>query len=147
MEQQLIRHFIAALSYRTTIAIKNAPADFANFELGKETRKPIEILNHMTMLIQFVLRCYKENDPFENVIGSWESETNRFYAALEELDHVLAEGLSPTKMPIEVLLQGPLADAMTHVGQLTMLRRMTDASVHYENYMKADIQIGHIRPL
>lgn len=147
MESRLLRHYLATLSYRTTLALKNAPANYPELEIGKNVRKPLEILNHITFLMAYTINCYKELnlDEYRN-IHNWETEIQRFYNTIEELDRILQEETLPLSRTGEQLLQGPLADAMTHVGQLTMLRRLANEPVPYENYMDADIEIGRLRP-
>ena len=44
----------------------------------------------------------------------------------------------------EKLFQGPIADALTHVGQLAMMRRAAGAPVKGENYFVADITVGRV---
>jgi hypothetical protein len=133
--------------YRTAVAIKEAPEQYPTFALGKEVRQPVELLNHMSMLLSFVTRCYTGEERIAVEVGDWSTEVPRFYDVAEKLDRVLESGASPRDKTAEQLLQGPLADAMTHVGQLAMLRRMADSPVVYENYMKADIRAGQLRPL
>ena len=147
MVNNLLRHFLATLSYRTTLAIKEAPADYIVLKVGGNGRSPLEILNHITFLMAYTISCYKDYNLAEyRNIHSWETETLRFYDTLEELDGILREEVLPLTRSVEQLLQGPFADAMTHVGQLMMLRRLANAPVPYENYMEADIEIGRIRP-
>lgn len=147
MENYLLRHYLATLSYRMTLALKNAPADYSELDIGKNVRKPLEILNHITFLMAYTINCYKEFNLNEyRNIHNWETEIQRFYNTLEELDQILREETLPLSRTVEQLLQGPLADAMTHVGQLTMLRRLANAPVPYENYMDADIEIGRLNP-
>lgn len=146
MESQMLRHYLATLSYRTTHAIKDAPPQFPNFDSGMDARKPIEILNHITFLMAYVIHCYKgiELDEYRSQ-KSWELEVSRFYETLEQLDLILSEELSPNIRTMEQLIQGPFADAMTHVGQLTFIRRLANSPVVYENFMTAAIHIGHIQ--
>jgi hypothetical protein len=146
MENDLLRHYLAALSYRTTVTLKNAPDHFPELEIGENIRKPLEILNHITFLIAYTISCYQEFnlDEYRNM-HNWETEIQRFYHTLEDLDQILQKESLPRSRTIEQLLQGPFADAMTHVGQLTMLRRLANAPVTYENYMDADIEIGRLR--
>ena len=42
------------------------------------------------------------------------------------------------------MFQGPIADALTHIGQIGMMRRMAGAPVRGENYFKADIAAGRV---
>jgi hypothetical protein len=147
MENDLLRHFLATLSYRTTQAIQDVPPHFPNFDMGKGVRKPIEILNHMTFLMGYTIHCYQEINLDEyRPLKSWEQEVTCFYVTLEKLDNILGEGISPTTRTIEQLIQGPFSDAMTHVGQLNLIRRVADSAVAYENFMDANIQKGCINP-
>jgi hypothetical protein len=147
MQNELLRHMLATLSYRVTPALQNTPTNFPEFNIGKEVRTPINILRHMSRVLtyahsMFAPEKYSENYDFPT--GSWEWEVDRFYQTLEQLDQVLMDS-KPGDMTWEQLLQGPLSDAMTHVGQLTMLRRIADSPLSYENFIKANIQIGELR--
>jgi hypothetical protein len=147
MESPILRHFIATLSYRTTQALQDAPPHYPFLDIGKGVRKPIEILNHMTFLMGYTIHCYQtiDLDDFRQ-LKSWELEVNGFYKTLEKLDRILDEGMAPIARSEEQLIQGPLSDAMTHVGQLTLMRRLADSPISYENFMEANIRHGHIYP-
>jgi hypothetical protein len=67
----------------------------------------------------------------------------RFFAALEAFDRRLASDRALAVAP-EKLFQGPIADALTHVGQIAMLRRMAGCPVRGENYFVAPIEIGRV---
>ena len=54
------------------------------------------------------------------------------------------EGETPLASSVEKVFQGPMADALTHVGQLTMLRRLAGCPVKGENYFVADIAAGRV---
>ncbi|WP_209121364.1 hypothetical protein [Alkalihalobacillus sp. BA299] len=144
MESHLFRHYLATLSFRATIAIKNAPNHFHNFQAGKGVRTPVEILSHTSDVLTLAYSWFVDAERKKSV-GEWEEEVDRFYHLVEKLDHVIAQQL-PMKATNEQLLQGPLADAMTHIGQLVMLRRLADSPTERENYIKADIKVGEIRP-
>jgi hypothetical protein len=146
VEKHLLRHYISTLSYRTKLALKDAPAEFSELQIGEEVRKPVEIVNHMTFLMAYTISCFKDFELDEyRKIHEWEEEIERFYRTLEELDKILQEEKMPKTRTIEKLLQGPLADAMTHVGQLTMMRRIAGAPVPYENFMDAKIEARNLR--
>ncbi|MED1205772.1 hypothetical protein [Heyndrickxia acidicola] len=147
MKNDLLRHFLASLSYRATQAIQEVPSHFSHLELGNEVRKPIEILNHITFLMAYTIHCFQEI-PLEDYrkMKNWEQEVQAFYETAEKLDHILEKDLTPSIRTYEQLIQGPFSDAMTHVGQLSMMRRLADAPVKYENFMEADIRKGFIYP-
>ncbi|RIV23214.1 hypothetical protein D2Q93_07925 [Alicyclobacillaceae bacterium I2511] len=145
----LLRHLLATLAYRATQAFSNAPSNFPELVIGKDVRTPIEILRHMSRVLTYahsLLEPKDDGDNYEFSSGTWEWEVDRFYGVLEKLDQVFIESKTGD-ITWQQLVQGPLADAITHVGQLTMLRRMADSPVTYENFIKADIQIGKIRYL
>ena len=73
----------------------------------------------------------------------WNVEVQRFFDGLAALDRVLAAD-PPFAGSIEKLIQGPLADALTHVGQLAMLRGMAGAAVRPESYARAQIEAGRV---
>ncbi|NOT09836.1 MAG: hypothetical protein HOP28_16710 [Gemmatimonadales bacterium] len=140
----LLRHTLATLGYRAAKALRNAPSDFGDFRLGEGTRTPLEIVGHLGDLCDWAVHLadgrhvWKEEAP-----PSWEAGTTRFFAALERLDARLAAGLL-SDATAELLFQGPIADALTHVGQISLLRRRAGAPVRGENYLKADIRAGRV---
>lgn len=73
----------------------------------------------------------------------WEKEVERFFAALRSFDDFLASG-SPVEARLGKLFQGPVADALAHVGQLAILRRMAGAPLKGENYYKAEVTVGRV---
>ena len=70
-------------------------------------------------------------------------EVARFFRSLEALDAYLASDAT-LGWSAERLFQGPIADALTHTGQLTMLRRLAGAPVRGENYARAMITAGTV---
>jgi len=143
-KKEMLRHTVATLAYRGGKAVSNAPKDFATFRVNETTRTPGEILAHIGDLLDWALcvakgeYVYKESPPLP-----WEEGVARFFAALKELDSYLASA-APLGYPAEKIFQGPIADALTHVGQISMLRRMAGAPVRGESYFKAEIVIGRV---
>jgi hypothetical protein len=144
LKREMLRHTVATLAYRGGKVVSNAPEDFATFRVNETTRTPGEILAHIGDLLDWALSVakgeytYKESSPL-----AWEEEVERFFAALKEFDSYLASD-APLGYSAEKIFQGPLADALTHVGQIGMLRRMAGAPVRGESYFKAEIQIGRV---
>jgi len=138
----LLRHAVATVAYRASKAVRETPERFADFAAGPTTRSPGQILGHMADLFEWALSMARGSTRWPDS-GSlpWLEEIDRFFAALEAFDAYLAAG-EPLGVPTERLLQGPVADALTHVGQLTMLRRLAGGPVRGENYAKADIAAG-----
>lgn len=146
LKREMLRHTVATLAYRGGKAVSNAPESFAAFRASETTRIPAKILAHIGDLLDWALsmakgeRVWKDSTPL-----AWNDEVARFFAALETFDSYLASN-EPLSVTAEKLFQGPIADALTHVGQIALLRRMADAPVRGENYFKAEITIGRIGP-
>jgi hypothetical protein len=143
-KRDFLRHTLATLAYRGGKAVRNAPGEFADFQGAG--RRPVQILAHLGDLLDWGLsmaqgkRGYTESKPLV-----WDEEVRRFFSALQRLDDYLASA-EPVHAPLEKLFQGPVADALTHVGQIAMLRRLAGASISGENYFVADIAIGRVGP-
>jgi hypothetical protein len=139
-KRQFMRHALAALAYRATRALDGAPDDFAQFT-GCE-RTPGEILAHMGDLFDWSLSIAQGQQRWHNSQPlSWADEKQRFFAALSEFDAYLAAS-EPLHAEIEQLFQGPVADAISHVGQLAMMRRLAGYKIPGENYYVANIKAG-----
>ncbi len=140
----LLRHSVAILAYRGGKSLRNAPAEFAKFKASPTTRTPVEILAHIGDLLDWALCHAQGKSKWRNSKPKkWEKEVARFFAALEKFDQYLASGTS-LGCPPEKLFQGPIADALTHIGQIAMLRRMAGSPIRGENYYGADITEGRV---
>jgi len=141
-----LRHTVATLAYRCSKALRGAPDSFAEFKAGPSTRTPIEILAHIGDLLDWVLSQAEGQERWRSYdYSSWEVEKRRFHSALAAFDDYLASE-RPLHKPAERMFQGAVADALTHTGQITMLRRLAGSHVRGENYSRADIQIGRVGP-
>jgi hypothetical protein len=145
-KRDFLRHTVATLAYRGGKAVRNAPAGFAEFRGCASGRSASQILAHVGDLLDWGLsvargkQTWKSSEPL-----AWDKETARFFDALKNFDDYLASA-EPLHAPPEKLLQAPLADALTHVGQIAMLRRMAGGPVKAENYFVADIVSGRVGP-
>lgn len=139
-----LRHTLATLAYRGGKAVRGAPPGFGDFRVGTESRTPGEILAHIGDLLDWALWMCRGEQRWKNSEPQpWSEEVARFHGALQELDAFLASN-AVLGASIERVFQGPLADALTHVGQLTLLRRLAGSPVRAENYAKADIAAGQV---
>jgi len=144
--RQLLRHTVATLAYRGRKTLRDAPDKFAEFRVSETTRTPGQILAHLGDLLDWALWLAKgKHEWHDSTPLPWEKGVERFFAALQALDDYLASSL-PLLCPAEKLFQGPLADALTHVGQIALLRRLAGAPVRAENYFRADIVAGRVGP-
>jgi len=137
--RRLLRHFLAALAYRTQKALRDTPANFGSFSAGNGVRTPAELVRHMTSVLGYARTFFIGGEYWPDPMPSLEHEIDRFHEMLQDLaDHLEAgaplQGTSP-----ERLLQGPFSDAMTHAGQLIMLRRLAGFPVAPENFVFAQI--------
>ena len=141
-----LRHTVATLAYRGGKAVRGAPESFAQFKAGPTTRTPIEILSHIGDLLDWALSQAEGKERWADASTlSWEGEVKRFHASLSSYDAYLASR-KPLHKPAERMFQGAIADALTHTGQLTMLRRLAGSHVRGENYSRADIRMGRVGP-
>jgi hypothetical protein len=143
-KREMLRHTVATLAYRGGKAVQNAPDGFNKFRVNDTTRTPEEILAHIGDLLDWALSIARGKQTWNNSTPlPWEEEIARFFAALEAFDSYLgSEG--ELHYPPERLFQAPIADALTHVGQIALLRRMAGGPVKGENYFQAEIQIGRV---
>jgi hypothetical protein len=142
--RQFLRHTTATLSYRGGKVLRGAPAGFSEFRVAEKTRTPGQILAHMADLLGWALSLARgKHEWHDSSPGSWNVDTERFFEALQAFDSFLASE-EPLLFPAEKLFQGPIADALTHVGQIGMLRRLAGAPVRGENYFRADIIAGRV---
>ena len=145
----LVRHIIATLAYRAAKIFQNVPEEFAKFEAGHKVRTPLAIMAHLNLLIDLANRQFDfaATRLESNRTRTWKREIALFYSLLETLDKTIAEGIGPgADLSIEQIIQGPIADAMTHLGQLATLRRLAGDPVQGESYWKANIRVGHVGP-
>ena len=144
--RQLLRHAVATIAYRGGKVLRDAPSGFASLRVGEKTRTPVEILAHIGDLFDWVLWLAKgEHRWSPSVPQPWEREVARFFDSLARFDALLAS-TELLAAPAEKLFQGPIADALTYVGQIALLRRLGGAPVRGENYFRADIVAGRVGP-
>lgn len=143
-KRELLRHTIAAVAYRGGKAIRNAPAGFADFQGGEGLRTPAQILAHIGDLFDWALTIATGDQKWNDSTPlPWEKESERFFATLKKLDDFLASN-QPLQSPAEKLFQGPIADALAHIGQIAILRRLAGTPIKPENYYRADIITGRV---
>jgi hypothetical protein len=142
--EDLLRHTLATVAYRGGKALRGAPTEFADYRAGPGGRTPVEILAHIGDLFDWALKLADGKHEWHNAAPlPWNQEVARFFAALEAFDRRLASA-EPLGFAAEKLFQGPIADALTHVGQIAMLRRMAGCGIRGENYFKAAISAGRV---
>ena len=141
-KRELLRHTLAALAYRAARALDGAPDHFAGF--AGAGRMPVQILAHMGDLLEWALTAAVGKEQWHGTQPSvWRQEQRRFFQSLETLDSYFASD-GEIHAPIERLMQGPIADAFTHVGQLAMMRRLSGSPAKGENFYVAAIAVGQV---
>lgn len=142
----VLRHLVATLAYRAAKVIRGAPDRFGSTSVGDTTRRPVRIVAHLADLMAWGVTLAQNNVAWKAAGGDdWDLEVQRFFDNLAALDRELtAATLAPGAA--EKLIQGPLADALTHVGQLAMLRGMAGAPVRPESYARATVSAGRVGP-
>ena len=140
----MLRHIVATLAYRGGKAVRGAPPEFATYRASPKTRTPDEILAHIGDLLDWGVALANGSREWHNSTPlEWDQEVSRFFAALELFDRRLASN-EPLRCTEEKLFQGPVADALTHVGQIAMLRRLAGCPIRGENYYRAEIVEGRV---
>jgi len=144
MKNEYLRHTIATIAYRFQKSVKNAGDDFGDFSAGKGSRTTNEIINHMYHVLS-ATRIHIEKERFEKELPkkmNLKLEVDRFNSELKHFDKTLADtalGMDYSKR----LLQGPLSDILTHIGQISMLSRLNDNPIEGENFAAATIRTGN----
>jgi hypothetical protein len=137
-----LRHALATLAYRAAKPLRDAPPGFSDFRPAQGSRSAGEILAHLGDLMDWALSLSRGKEKWHNSKPqAWEQDAQRFFAALTAVDRYLASR-APLGAPGEKLFQGAIADSFTHVGQISLLRRLAGAAVRGENYAVAIIEIG-----
>jgi hypothetical protein len=142
--RQLLRHTVATLAYRAGKTLRGAPDSFAAFNTGEKGRTPAHILAHMGDLFDWALSIAQGKQAWhDSAPQPWAKEAERFFKTLKAFDDYLASD-APLAASPEQLFQGPVADALTHTGQLAILRRMAGCPIRGENYFRAEIAAGRV---
>ena len=145
-KRAVLRHFLAALAYRTQKALRDAPDSFGTFQAGHHVRTPVELLRHMTSVLGYARTFFVGGRYRPEPLPDLAAETARFHQMLQDLAQHLVAGTPLQGTTEERLLQGPLADAMTHAGQLALLRRLSGSPVPPENFITAAIDPSNLGP-
>jgi hypothetical protein len=141
-KRELLRHTLATVAYRAARTLEGAPDSFAGFDGAG--RLPVQILAHMGDLFDWALSTAIGQERWQAAHPrAWAEEQQRFFQSLQTLDAFLASD-QPLQAPAERLFQGPIADALTHVGQMAMLRRLSGSPIHGESFYDAEIKTGQV---
>ena len=140
----MLRHTVATLAYRAGKALRGAPEGFGKFRAGEDGRTAVQILAHMGDLFDWALTMADGEAVWKDAVPlPWDAEVARFFAALERFDARL-QADRPLANPATKIFDGPVADALTHTGQIAMLRRMAGAKIRGESYFRAEIVTGRV---
>jgi len=146
-KRKLLNHFLAALAYRTQKALRDAPEDFGSFRAHEGVRTPAELVRHMTSVLGYARTHFVGGRYWPEPLETLDEEIERFHEMLGLLAQHLRNGDAFLEgMTEERLLQGPFSDAMTHAGQLALLRRLAGAPVPPENFIVAKIAPDRLGP-
>jgi hypothetical protein len=145
-KRALLRHFLGALAYRTQKALRGAPPAFASFDPGHRARAPKELIRHMTSVLGYARTFFVGGSYRADALDTMEAEVSRFHGMIADLAAHLGNGTPLRGITEEQLLQGPFADALTHAGQLALLRRLAGVPVPPENFVLAEIGCDRLGP-
>ena len=145
-KRKLLRHFLATIAYRTQKALRGAPASFASFQAAPHVRTPHELIHHMDSLMGYARTFFIGGEYQHKLLPDFKAEILRLHATIEDVARHLEIGTPFPGITPERMLQGPFADAMTHVGQIAILRRLAGSPVPPENFIYADVQPDNLSP-
>lgn len=140
-----LRHFLASIAYHLSKAIRGAPINYPDLEIGNGVRTPRQLIHHITGVLCFADSFYQPYETTRFPMKPWNDEVEHLYKILSSLDESM-ETKRPSGVTDLQILQGPLSDAMAHTGQLLMLRRLSGSPIPSENFIYADIKIGQVEP-
>ncbi len=143
-ERLMLRHFLAALAYRAQKALRGAPESFGEYRAAPGVRTPLELVRHMTSVLGYAHTFFLGGTYRPEPLPMLADEVQRFHAMLDSLARDLSGEQAPRGTTPQRLLQGPFADAMTHVGQLALLRRLAGSPVPPENFIVANIDAANL---
>lgn len=146
----LLKHFLAALAYRTQKAVRDAPPEFADFRAAPQVRTPHELIRHMDSVLGYSRTFFLGGAYQPPATPDFRTAIAHFHEVLTDVARHIDLGTEMHGITPEILLQGPFADAMTHAGQLALLRRLSGSPVPAENFIVADISpenLGSNQPL
>lgn len=142
--RHLLRHTVATLAYRAGKVLRDAPDGFADVRMSSASRSAMEIVSHLVDLLAWGERLARGESRWEaGEITDWSTGVERFFAGLQALDAAFADPVN-TSFPADTIFQGPIADALTHVGQLSMMRGVAGRPVRPESYARATIEAGRV---
>lgn len=145
-KRTLLHHFLAALAYRTQKALRGAPAEFASFRAAAGVRTPHELIQHMDSVMGYSRTFFIGGSYRPPVFSDFEAAVAHFHATLADVARHIEQGTGLRDVTPEILLQGPFSDAMTHAGQLALLRRLAGSPVPPENFIFAEIKATNLGP-
>jgi hypothetical protein len=143
-KRQMLRHFLGALAYRTQKALRGAPNDFGEFGAGGGVRTPMELVRHMTSVLGYARTFFIGGSYRPEPLPTFRDEIERFHAMLGDLRDLIDAQTPLVDITEEQMLQGPFSDAMTHAGQLAMLRRLYGEPVRSENFIFANVSADNV---
>jgi hypothetical protein len=143
--RDFLRHTVATLAYRSRKILSDAPPNFSSFRAGEGSRTAGQILAHVCDLFDWGLALARAEHTWrETMPQAWEADVARFFDTLSRFDGVIGADAPAGGAAAERLFQGPVADALTHMGQLAMMRRLAGAPIRGENYVTAEIVAGRV---
>jgi hypothetical protein len=148
-----LRHTLATIAYRGAKILRGAPAGFGERRAGDPaagSRSALEILAHLCDLLNWTAALVAGGQDWRSAWqrtppGAWDEEVARFHKALRRADDALGGDSTPS-LTWEQIFQGPIADALTHIGQLGLLRRLAGSPVRGEVMILSDVTPGRLGP-
>jgi hypothetical protein len=138
-DRDVLRHFLGSIAYHFQKAVRGAPPEFWTFSAGNKVRTPEELVRHMTSVMGYARTFFVGGRYWPEPLPVVDAEIERFHTVLEDVSRYLESNIPLQEISEAQLLQGPFSDVMTHIGQLSMLRRLFGSPVPPENFVFAEV--------
>jgi hypothetical protein len=143
-KRYMLCHFLASIAYHLQKALRNAPTGFPTFRVSPTSRTPQELVKHIDSVLGYARICFLGGKYTNTLLDTMEQQVQQVHQTIESLAALIAEGKPMLEITEEQLLQGPLSDSMTHIGQISYLRRLYGSAVQSEDFIYAKISINNL---
>ena len=109
-KRTLLKHFLAALAYRTQKALRDAPPEFADFRAAPQVRTPHELIRHMDSVLGYSRTFFLGGNYRPPVSPDFPAAIAHFHEVLTDVARHIELGTEFHGITPEVLLQGPPND-------------------------------------
>ena len=143
MKNPELRHLLATVAYRFKKVTGDMDNEFGDFYAGEGVRTPNELLHHILSLGLWACAALEDREmPDVKTPPDYRAGVKSCRDSFRRLDN-LFEKMELGETAYQKLCQGPLSDILTHVGQISMLRKLAgNQALKFEDYSVANVHTG-----